>query len=53
MIRITDQVVADWGIFVWEQDGEFFEQVQALLFNGMVLIVDIDDFFSISDDDGW
>ncbi len=53
MIRITDQVVADWGLFVWEQDGKMIEQVRAQLFNGMVLILDLDDFFSISDDKSW
>ncbi len=53
MIRITDQVVADWGVFVWEQDGVLIEQVRAYLFNGMVLILDLDDFLSISDDEAW
>ena len=53
MIRITDQVVADWGVFIWEQDGKLYEQVRAHLYNGMVLVVDLDEFFSISDDDGW
>jgi len=53
MIRITDQVVADWGVFVWEQDGKMIEQVRAYLYNGMVLIMDPDDFFSISDDEAW
>ena len=53
MIRITGQVVANWRLFVWEQDGKMIEQVQAYLFNGMVLIMDLDDFFSISDDEAW
>ncbi len=53
MIRMTDQVVANWGVFVWEQDGKMIEQVQAYLFNGMVLIMDLEDFFSISDDESW
>lgn len=53
MIRITDQVVADWGLFVWEQDGEVYEQVQACLMNGMTLILDLDEFLMISDDEGW
>ncbi len=53
MIRIVDSVVADWGVFVWEQDGEMIEQVKAYLFNGMVLIMDLEDFFSISDDESW
>jgi hypothetical protein len=53
MIRIADQVVANWGLFVWEQDGKLIEQVQVYLFNGMVLILDLDDFFGISDDEAW
>jgi len=53
MIRIVDQVVANWGVFIWEQNGELVEQVEAYLFNGMVLILDLEDFFSISDDEAW
>ncbi len=53
MIRITDQVVMDWGVLVWEQDGKMVEQVEAYLFNGMTLIMDLDDFFTISDDEAW
>ncbi len=53
MIRITDQVVADWGLFVWEQDGKLHEQVQVCLMNGMTLILDVEEFFMISDDEGW
>lgn len=51
MIRIGDQIIIDWGIFVWEQDGEMVEQIQACLFNGIVLIMNLEDFFIISDDD--
>lgn len=53
MIRIVDQVVADWGLFVWKHEGKMVQQVQAYLFNGMVLIMDLDEFFSISDDEAW
>ena len=53
MIRITDQVVANWGLFVWKQNGKLVEQVQAYLFNGITLIMDLEDFLSISDDEGW
>lgn len=53
MIRIADQVVADWGIFVWEQDGELLEQVKVYLYSGLLLIMDLEDFFSISDDGTW
>lgn len=51
MIRITDHIIADWVIFIWEQDGQLMEQVKAYLFNGIVLIMDLDDFFNISDDE--
>jgi hypothetical protein len=53
VIRIVDQVVANWGVFIWEQDGKRVEQVQAYLFNGMLLILDLEDFLSISDDETW
>jgi hypothetical protein len=53
MIRIVDRVVADWGVFSWEQDGQRVEQIQAYLFNGMVLIMDLEDFLTISDDTIW
>lgn len=53
MIRIIDQVVADWGLFIWKQDGVFVEQVQAQLLNGMTLIINLEEFLSISDDEGW
>jgi hypothetical protein len=53
MIRISDSVVADWNVFIWKHDGKLVEQVQAYLFNGMVLIMDIEDFFGISDDEPW
>ncbi len=51
MIRILDQVVADWGIIAWKQNGKIIEQVEAHLFTGLTLIMDLEDFFSISDDD--
>ncbi len=53
MIRLSDQVVGDWGIFIWEQDGELYEQVKVHLLNGMTFIVDLDEFFAITDDEGW
>lgn len=53
MIRILDnQLVADWKVFTWEFDGRLIEQVQVMLFNGMVLVIDMDDFLSITDDGG-
>jgi hypothetical protein len=53
VIRIIDQVVADWGLFTWKQDGKFVEQVRAHLLNGMTLIISLEEFLSISDDEGW
>ena len=53
MLRIADQVVANWGVFVWKQNGKLIEQVEVYLFNGAVLILDLVEFFSISDDNTW
>ncbi|MEE9529124.1 MAG: hypothetical protein V3V88_03645 [Dehalococcoidia bacterium] len=54
MIRILDDhFVADWGVFTWYYEGELIEQVQVLLFNGMLLIIDMEDFLMISDDGGF
>ncbi len=54
MIRILDDhFVADWGVFTWQYDGEFIEQVQVFLFNGMVLVIDMEEFLMISDDGGF
>ena len=53
MIRIFDQVVADWGIYVWNHDGEPVNQVRVLLYNGMTLIMDYEEFMWISTDEGY
>jgi len=54
VIRILDDhFVADWGVFTWNYDGELIEQVQVMLFNGMVLVIDMEDFLLISDDGGF
>lgn len=54
MIRIfDDQFVADWGVFTWCYNGELIEQVQVLLFNGMLLVIDMEDFLMITDDGGF
>lgn len=53
MIRITDHVVGDWAIVIWKQGDEIFQQVEAYLFNGLVLIIDPEDFFTITDDESW
>lgn len=54
MIRILDDhFVADWRIFTWCYQGEMIEQVQVLLFNGILLVIDMEDFLMISDDGGF
>jgi hypothetical protein len=52
MIRILDQVVADWVPYVWAHDGALVEQVQVHLYNGMTLVMDYDDFMVMADDEG-
>ncbi len=49
MIRLFDQVVADWGYYTWYCDGTPVRQVVIHLFNGMTFIVDEIDFLSITD----
>jgi hypothetical protein len=53
VIRIFDQVVADWGIYVWNYDGEPVNQVRVLLYNGMTLVMDYEEFIALSDDGGY
>ena len=54
MIRIlNDNFVADWRVFTWRYEGRLIEQVQVLLFNGMLLMLDMEDFLMISDDGGF
>lgn len=53
MIRIADHVVADWGVVIWEHNGEVFRQIEACLFSGLILILDPEDFFAITDDEAW
>lgn len=54
MIRILDDhFVADWGVFTWIYEGKLIEQVQVTLFNGMILIIDMEEFLMISDDGGF
>jgi len=51
MLRIFDQVVADWGVFTWNYDGMPVDQVQVFLYNGMILIMDLEDFMILADDE--
>jgi len=47
MLSILDQVVADWGFKTWYLSGEPVTQVRVLLFNGMILMMNFDDFIEI------
>lgn len=51
MLRILDQVVADWVPYTWKHDGETVKQVKVYLFNGMTLIMDYDEFMVMADDE--
>lgn len=53
MIRVLDQVVADWGFFTWNYDGTPIEQVQVQLFNGITFIMDLEDFMLLANDEGF
>ncbi len=50
MITILDQVVGDWGFKSWYSEGRVVKQVKVCLFNGMILMMDLDDFIKITDD---
>lgn len=51
MIRILGEVVADWRPFIFRHNGHMIEQVQVCLFNGMLLIMNVEDFFFLADDE--
>ena len=53
MISILDQVVADWGFKTWYLAGEAITQVQVRLFNGMTLMMDLEDFREITEDEDY
>jgi hypothetical protein len=53
MISILDQIVADWGFKTWYSGGETITQVQVRLFNGMTLMMDLEDFREITDDEAY
>jgi hypothetical protein len=48
MISILGQAVADWGFKTWYLAGEPVTQVQVRLFNGMILMMDLEDFREIT-----
>ena len=53
MVRFLDQVVMDWGIYTWNHEGEEIHQVHVLLGNGMFLIMNIEDFEALTDDESY
>ncbi len=53
MISILDAVVADWGFKTWYLGDEPVTQVQVRLFNGMTLMMDLEDFMEVTDDEGY
>ena len=53
MLSILDQVVADWGFRTWYSGGEPITQVQVRLFNGTTLIMDLEDFREVTDNEDY
>ena len=53
MIRLLDRIVLDWGFYSWVHEGDKVQQVQVLLSNGMLLIMNFEDFIMLSDDESW
>jgi hypothetical protein len=53
MLSILDQVVADWGFKTWYLAGEPITQVQVRLFNGMILMMDLEDFREVTDNEDY
>lgn len=53
MIRILGEVVAEWRPFLFLYEGELVEQVQVYLFNGMLLIMNMEDFLFLADDEAF
>lgn len=49
MIRLLDQVVADWGYYTWRCDGVLVSQVVVHLFNGITFIMNEGDFLAVTD----
>ena len=50
MISILEAVVADWRFKTWYLGDEPITQVQVRLFNGMTLMMDLEDFMEVTDD---
>ena len=53
MLRLGDSIVADWNTFTWLHNGDLIEQVRVHLFNGMVLIMNKDEFMVLVDEESF
>ncbi len=53
MISILDHGVADWGFKTWYLAGEPITQVRVRLFNGMTLMMDLEDFKEVTGDEDY
>lgn len=51
MLSILDAGIADWGFKTWFSNGEPITQVRIRLFNGMTLMMDLEDFQELMDED--
>lgn len=52
MFRVLDKYgIADWGIFTWNYRGKVIGQVMVQLFNGTILIMNLQDFMEICSED--
>ncbi len=51
MLKFFDRIIADWSTFTWEYNGTTIEQVRVSLYDGSLLIMDVEDFLTWVDDD--
>ncbi len=53
MISILNAGIADWGFKTWYLGDEPITQVQVRLFNGMTLMMDLEDFRELTDNEDY
>jgi len=53
MISILNAGIADWGFKTWYLGDEPITQVQVRLFNGMTLMMDLEDFREMTDNEDY
>jgi hypothetical protein len=53
MISILNAGIADWGFKTWYLGDETITQVQVRLFNGMTLMMDLEDFRELTDNEDY